>query len=69
MVVCADVGNGMTLISLGVVRLSEFGETESGVGTATKWMVLKSSWRVSTCMAFSSDGGLDGTGACLQAET
>lgn len=43
MVVCADVGNGMTFISLRivvvvfVVRLMDLGETGTcGIGTATK---------------------------------
>ena len=63
-VVCADVGNGMTLISLGIVFVVDFvlvlvcfEETGTcGKDTATN----KPSWRVvSTCITFSG----------LQAET
>ena len=57
--VCADVGNGMTLISLGIVDVVvvvDFVFCFCGKGTATN----TSSWRVlSTCIRFSG----------LQAET
>lgn len=79
-VVCADVGNGITSILLGIVvglvavvlmevvldRLNDFGGDGTwGTGTATK----QSSWKaVSTCIASSSDDGGEHGGE-LQAET
>ena len=55
-VVCADVGNGMTLISLGMDFVLVLVFFTCGRGTATK----RPSWRVlSTCITFSD----------LQAET